>query len=283
MAETKQPAPETETPKSEPTTTGAHDEVPADMPKPSLEADELPRPPKLKNGRKGLKVVITVVVALVLAVVGWYFFIRKSPAPAQPAANNNGSNERTADDNDDVPEAQLSETYTNSPYRMTLKYPKTWEVAEQDDGSVIINSPDFSYKTSKGETKNGNFRVYIRKGATVADSEVIAKGVAIQPSEKLTYSNPTADQRKETNLSFFGLDDANNFAFMLITSNFDLKKGDTLGPNFGKETDTFIISGGYSESSMQPGMATNQIPVNGFQDTNAYKQAVQIIQSLQIT
>ncbi len=283
MADTKQPAPETEAPKNEPAPTGAHDEVPDDMPKPSLESDDLPRPPKLKNGRKGLKIAIIVVVFLVLAVVGWYFFLRKSPAPAQPAANKSGSNEQPANDNDDVPEAQLSETYTNNPYRITLKYPKTWQVDEQDDGSVIINSPDFSYKASKGEAKNGNFRVYIRKGATVADSEVIAKGVAIQPSEKLTYTNPAADQRKETNLSFFGLDDANNFAFMLITSNFDLKKGDTLGPNFGKETDTFIISGGYSESSMQSGMATNQIPVNGFQDTNAYKQAVQIIQSLQIT
>jgi len=282
MPDTKQKSTLDETPKQEPTTTGAQDEVPTDMPSPTLESDLLPNAPRLKTGRNVRLVIIIVVVLIIAASAGWFLFARKTTPPGQPSSNNSPATEPVSN-KDDVPEAQLTETYTNSPYRLTLKYPKTWQVTDQDDGSILAQSPDFSYKTVDAKSKTGNFRVYIRKGATTADSEIIAKGVAIQPSEKLTYTNPTASQRKETNLSFFGIDDTDNFAFVMITSNFDLKKGDTLGPNFGKETDSFIISGGYSESSMQTGMATNRVPTAGFQDTNAYKQAIQIIQSLEIT
>jgi hypothetical protein len=147
---------------------------------------------------------------------------------------------------------------------------------------MLVQSQAFTYKTADGQSKNGNFRVYISKPATTDDSAVIAKGVANQPSTKLVYAKPTPAQRTETNLSTFGLDSDNNFAFLLITGNFALQKGDTLGPNFGKEIETIVIGGGYSEPGLTPGMGTNAVPFSGFQNTNAYKQAIAIIESFEI-
>src|SRR5205085_11593103 len=140
---------------------------------------------------------------LILAAAGaagWFFFIRPDEKPnSQTAAT--PTTEVSGDVTSDVPEATNTESFTSSPYRVTLGYPKTWTVTENNDNSLLIQSKGFSYKTADGQTKNGNFRVYIRKGGQKSDSDIIAKGVAIQASTKLTYTKPTAAQRKETNLS----------------------------------------------------------------------------------
>lgn len=253
-----------------------------DMPPPPVLDDELPpQPPKLKKSPKGLVVVLVVIAVLTLAgIAGWLLFGRDSgttnPPTNQPTQNNTTTN------TDDVPEAVNSETFTSSPYRITFQYPKTWKVTENNDNSLLVESQAFTYKMNNGQTKNGNFRVYVTKPASNDDSAIIAKGVANQASTKLVYTKPTPAQRTETNLSTFGLDSENNFVFLLITGNFTLQKGDTLGPNFGKEIETIVIGGGYSEPGLQPGMATNVVPLSGFQETNAYKQAIAIIQSFEI-
>lgn len=270
------PTPETKT------AVTADDSVSPDVPAPTLEDEKLPEPPKLKKrSPKGLIVVL--VVALVLAVAGaagWYFFLREEPT--QPAQQSQNSSQPAQNTTDDVPEATNSESFTSSPYRITFQYPKTWTVTENNDNTVLVQSQEFTYKTADGQSKKGNFRVYISKPAAAADSALIAKGVANQASTKLAYDKPTAAQRQETNLSTFGLDNENNFAFLLITGNFTLQKGDTLGPNFGKEIETILIGGGYSEPGLEHGMATNTVPVDGFQDSNAYQQAIAIIKSFEI-
>ena len=50
----------------------------------------------------------------------------------------------------------------------------------------------------------------------------------------------------------------------------------------GLSPETIVIGGGFSEPALEPGMATNPVPVDGFQSTNAYKQAIGIIESFEI-
>lgn len=264
---------ETETP-NQPITPGS--EVPETV---NLADEAVPQPPKLKKSPKGLIIVLVIVLVLAAAgVVGWLFLGNNSdPAPQpEPAPQVNQT------PTDDVPEAQNTETFTSDVYRITFGYPKTWTVTEEDDNGLLIQSQEFTYKNISGEDTNGNFRVYIRKPSTTANSEIIAKGVAITASQKLKYTNPAADQRAETNLTNFGKDANNNFSFTLITSNFDLQAGATLGPNFALEADAFLIGGGYSQSNLTPGLATVEVPTDNYSSTNAYKQALAIIASLQI-
>lgn len=259
------------------------DDIPdSEMPPPPVLDDETPpKPPQLKKSpKKGLLVVLIVIVVLGIAgATGWFFFMRNND---QPSSQANKPAAETPAATDDVPEATNTETFTSSPYRITFQYPKTWTVTEDNDNSFVVQSQEFTYKLAAGGTKKGYFRIYVSKPADAADSAIIAKGVAIQPSTKLVYTKPTPAQRTETNLSVFGQDTENNFAFLLITGNFALQKGDTLGPNFGKEIETILIGGGYSDPSLTQGMAMNPVPVNGAQDTNAYKQAIAIIQSFEI-
>lgn len=279
--------PEENNPPTPPTPVTHDGKMPEDIPDsempppPTLEDETMPKPPKLKKSPKGLVVVLVVFGVLIVAgALGWFFFMRDTSPPAQQSTSQEAEVTEAVDD--DVPDATNTETFTSDPYRVTFMYPKTWKVTEANDNSILVESQNFNYQTVSGESKEGNFRVAIRKGATTADSDIIAKGVAIQPSEPLKYTNPAPGQRTETNLSFFGKDNVDNFSFLLITSNYTLKTGDTLGPGFGKETDAFLISGGYSESGLEPGLATNQVSVPFFHTTNAYAQANAIIQSLQI-
>ncbi len=229
------------------------------------------------------KILIVIVALVVLALIGWgltkIFHKKKSSTSTSSASQSQTSQPSTKAT--DVPEVAGTKTYNSTALGVILTYPVGWTLNETD-GGIRIESPDFNYTTTDKGSVTGNFRVYIRKGARDVDSKYIGRGVAIMPSAKLAYTAPTSTQRKETNLSFFGLDTPNQFAYFLVAGNFNLVKGDTLGPNYGKEADTFLVTGGYSAKSLTDDFATNQVTTDFFQQTNAYKQAIDILKSLQL-
>ena len=250
-----------------------------------LELPEDNTPPKPPKNRKKLLVIFLVV--LVLAGVGfgvWKLILNKKPASqtasnsqnTAPAANSSQSG------TDDIPDAKPTEAYEKGFLGLELTYPKGWTVTDTSDNGVRIESPEFSYQTLDKGKVTGYFRIYIRKGARASDAKYIGRGVAIKPSEKLAYKDPAPDQRKDTLVSSFGLDETDNFAYFMVAGNFDLKVGDTLGPTYGKEPETFIIAGGYSSKDLTDDMATNKVGTAEYDQTNAHKQALAILETLQL-
>lgn len=251
-------------------------DLPEDTTGRSQDIPPSPHDPKPKSKKPLLIVLIVLILAAVGA--GAWMFLKKDAVPKEEVTQNTEQTENTAPE---VPPAQGTKTYTNDIMRLSIDYPENWTVTEQGK-ATLIESPDFTYNTTtKGEV-TGNFRIYIRQGAQSSDSTYFGKGYAIAPSEKLTYSKPTPNQRKETFLSSFGLDTTNNFAYFLIAGNFELAKGDTLGPTYGKEPETYIIAGGYSSKDEKEGLATNLVPVDEYQESTAYKQAVDALKTIQI-
>ena len=252
-------------------------------PIPTLQPDQ-PEPHKLSVWkRKRFKLlVITAVGVTVLALgVGAWKLTSSKKSPNSTANLEPGQN--LHDSNSDVPETSDIKQYENGFLGLNLAYPATWTLTEPENKDAVrLESPEFKYQTSTGEQTTGNFRIYVRKGAREADSKYIGRGLAIKPSEKITYSQPVAGQRTETLLSSFGLDSADNFAFFLIAGNFQLNTGESLGPTYGKEAETYIIAGGYSSKDLVDDLATNPVPTDYYSQTNAYKQAVDIIKSLQL-
>lgn len=251
----------------------------------SKERPTSPHDPKKKIGK-----VILIIFAIILAAASagygsWKFFSHKP----SDATNNTGDGSESTQKNADTTPTKTSEiadvtgtkTFKSDALHLELIHPTSWTTTEAG-GGVRVESPDFDYQTTTQGIVKGNFRIYIRQGARVSDSKYIGAGVATQDSEKITYSQPTSGQRKETNLSFFGIDSPDHFAYMFVAGNYSLKKGDTLGPNYGKETDTYIVMGGYSVKSLTDDFATNKIALETFKQSNAYKQALDIIKSLKL-
>jgi hypothetical protein len=241
---------------------------------------------KKKYGRGRLKKTIIWIGALI-AVAGigyeaYRVFTKKSkPLPVTPVAVQQPPTSIESVPKD-VPDAGTEKEFTSAALNVKLKYPDTWKVTETSDAGIRLESPQFSFITNEEGSVAGVFRIYIRKGARESDSKYIGRGYAISPSEKLTYTNPGNDQRKETLITKFGLDEPTNFAYFFIAGNFQLNKGDTLGPTYGKEADTFIIAGGYASSQKAGDMGFYTVAPDLPATSNAYKQAVGIIASLQL-
>lgn len=236
--------------------------------------------------RVGKKLLIGICALVVLAGLGYVGkkLINSSGDQTKTTSTSkqqSGTN-NTSGKPSDVPNNPATKTFKSDVLGLELTYPTSWTVSETTDNGLRVESPEFSYQTTDKGDVAGNFRVYIRKGTRPADSKYIGRGVAIQPSEKLTYIQPTSTQRKDTNLSLFGLDTTDQFAYFLVAGNFQLKKGDTLGPGYGKEPETYIVVGGYSSNALTDDLATNKVPLDSFAQKNAYKQAIEVIKSLKL-
>lgn len=236
-----------------------------------------------KSNRSKKPLIIALAVIVVVAIGGFALkkFLFKSDKPT-PASSSNQTPQSAAPTNkDDVPDAELTETYESTALSVSFKYPKTWKVSEADKG-VRIDSPAFNFPSAGQGNVDGLFRIYIRQGARDKDGVYIGDGLAIKPSEKLTYTDPALGQRTDTLLSSFGSNSTDIFTFFLIAGNFQLQKGDTLGPDYGKEPDTYIIAGGYTIPTATDDLGMTSVETDYYATTNAYKQAHAIIASLQL-
>lgn len=230
-------------------------------------------------------IIVIAIIALGGIAFGVYKFVWNKDTPASSNTSQDTTPETTTQTSSgptDVPTVSETKTFEGNFPRSELTYPANWTAMETADRGIRVESPEFSYTLVDGTETTGHFRIYIRQGAREIDSKYIGRGVASLPSEILTYVEPAPGQRTETNLSFFGLDTDDHFAFFFIAGNFTLQKGDTLGPSYGREAETYIISGGYSAKTLADDLATHPVPLEYFNQTSAYAQALDILKSLKL-
>lgn len=255
-------------------------ELPGD---PQKNSSYTPRPKRFPA--KKLLAAAGAILALAAIGFGIYKILLQDSRPAISNPEDASSVESPVSQADsalnDVPDTAEMKTFKADFPRLEATHPSNWTVTENERG-VRFESPEFRYELLNGTSTVGNFRIYIRQGARDIDSKYIGRGVASLPSEVLTYTGPAPGQREQTNLSFFGLDSDDHFAFFFIAGNFSLQKGDTLGPTYGKEAETYIVSGGYSEKALADDLAANPVSLEKFNQTNAYKQALEIVKSLKL-
>jgi len=241
-----------------------------------------PRPAKPdRNFPKILIVIFVVIVLLAAAGLAVWKLVLNKPKTAPPSSASTAQVTPKVKVGDDIANEALTETYNSTPLSISFKYPKSWKVSEAN-GGIRVESPTFNYLPAEAASLDGNFRIYIRQGSRTQDGKYIGRGQAIKASEKLTYTQPAVGQRVDTWLSSFGYDSQKIFSFFLIAGNFELKQGDTLGPDYGKEPDAYIVAGGYSGPNATDDLAMNSVSLDYYATTNAYKQALQIIASLQL-
>lgn len=282
--EPKQEEPPAQDVKSEDKQLQADKFDPGNLEMPDEETPPTPAKPNTKHNW-GKLVRNTLVVVLILAGLGAaafagynYFLKDKGGQDDAPQTAENAPAEQS---DSGTQTSELSETYDSALLRLSFMYPSDWTVNEADRG-ITVQSPTFTYTNSDGEEIEGGFKVYIRKGTRSVDGNYLGKGTALKESEQITYTEPVEGQRDKTYLSVFGLDEPNNFAYFLIQGNIKLDKGDTLGPDFAKEPDAYLIFGGYTSKERQDDLATNTLPLDSYDQTAQYQTAVEIIKSLQL-
>lgn len=234
--------------------------------------------------KKLLLISASLLIIGIMGVLGWqYISSRNSPTSSEnvPGAATTNSPE-PAPEATDVPLVTETKTFKSDHPRVEFTYPSSWSVESTPDAGVLVKSPDFSIRLIGEGEKIGHFRIYIRQGARSIDSPYIGSGVAVSPSEALVYTQPAPGQRAETNLTHFGYDTTDHFAYFFIAGNYSLQAGETLGPDYGKEAETYIIAGGYSSADLTDDLAMQRVPLDYYSTTNAYQQALDIIKSLKV-
>jgi hypothetical protein len=245
------------------------------------QTSSMPPPKKQKRRGKILKTFVIWLIALsaiaAIATAGIIYFLDKESS--EPASQTQTQPEEQSAEESVA--SELSETYDSTLLRLSFMHPSDWTVNEVDRG-ITVSSPQFEYATDDGETVNGSFKVYIRKGARSVDGNYLGKGFAVKPSEEISYSSPEPGQREDTYLSAFGLDEPDNFAYFILQGNIKLDEGDTLGPDFAKEPDAYLIFGGYTSEEREDDLSTNTLSLDDYDQTSQYLTAVEILKSLQL-
>lgn len=238
--------------------------------------------PKSMIIRRLFFLLLAIALIVVVLIAAWKLIPAKNSGP-KPVQNQQNQAQSTSADPVSLAlgDTHLTQIYKSDALSLEFNYPQGWKVSEQDN-SIIVKSPSFDLQDKTGASSPTYFKVYIKKGATDAEGKYLGRGYAIAPSEKLVYTNPAPGQRKTSYLTDFGLDNPDNFAYLVVEGNFNLAKGDTLGPKFASEPDSFLLTGGFATDQQKDGLETVQLPMDSYKQNLAYKTGVQIIQSLQL-
>lgn len=238
------------------------------------------RPPKSLIVRRLIMLLLALLLIGGIGVGAWKLI------PSKDDASKSSSGQKPDQQSQDQSAAgstdnSLSQTYTSDFLRLNFNYPGSWKVTE-DNNAITVKSSKVNYMLSDGSETEGYFKIYIKKGASDSDGNYLGKGYAIAPSEKISYSQPAPGQRKETYLTNFGLDTPDNFSYFIMQGNFNLKKGDTLGPKFASEPDSFLVAGGFATDQDKDGLATQILSADSFAQNQVYLTALEIVKSLQL-
>jgi hypothetical protein len=243
--------------------------------------------PPVHAGHAPKSVIVRRLIMLLLGIIlvgGGVAAAWKLIPSKKDDSQNNQSQQPPAEEpqtNQGIGDTALSETYKSDFLRLEFKYPGSWKVSEENS-ALTVKSPNFDFQDKTGMQTNGYFKVYIKRGTSDNDGKYLGNGYAVKPSEKFTYSEPATGQRTDTFLTDFGLETPDNFAYFVVQGNFNLKKGDTLGPKFANEPDSFLIAGGFAGGEQKDGLATQLLPLDSYKQDKAYITALEIVKTLQL-
>lgn len=263
-----------------------NEELPVSVNIPKDVSQEQIPPVRPKVSKRKILIRISFIILGLIVVAGLVFaiwkFVGKNDSQSQAGrTETTAETEKTSNEPEELTDTDLSQTYKSDFLLLEFKHPVAWKVTEGSN-FILVKSPNFNLQDKAGAQTNAHFKIYIKKGASPVDGSYLGKGYAVAASEKIKYTEPATGQRPETNLTNFGLETPDNFAYFVVQGNFELMQGDTLGPKFAAEPDSFLIAGGFGADDQTDGLATKILSANTFSENSAYKIGVEIIKSLKL-
>jgi hypothetical protein len=236
-----------------------------------------------KKPKKKLAIIAAIVAVLVLAGGGAaaYMLTHKDKTPAKAATNHTATTPKQPVLPAGVQKVGDKYTFKSTKLNVGVSFPTTWSIRESNDRQeVVLTSPSSPYVKKDGTSAQNVFTVKLRHGIIPdAIKTTVQNGVAVADSEVIAYAQPITDQRQYTNLSYIG-PDANNFSFTLVTGYTAYKAGQTVGGGIDLSGETYMFVGGYGADAGDA-LQFESVPKADY-NTAVFKQAVQIIESLQL-
>lgn len=235
---------------------------------------------KRKNKRNAL-IGLTL---LLLGVVGfgvYQFVLNKPLEKSTPASEQPATQTQAAEPSDTV------ETYTSEELGISFEHLSTWVIDDTTEGLVTISSPLVKLTGSDGQEVDGKVVVsFMGAGSEVPVYENTQGLAALLDSEKITYDEPTPNQREQTYISFGGLTPAGINA-VFVTGNSGYKKGQMIPEADVKKVEPIISVMFYQcpDTVCDPadGASELAIEVESWAENQATVAALALLKSLKVT
>lgn len=154
-----------------------------------------------KEKKKWPKVLFSTIVVLAVIAGGtafafWY-------GNHQAAKNSTSQKVVTVPKTTSATDAVASlKDFNSMNFGVNFKYPEDWKVVDGEQ-QIIATSPEVSLMSTSGQTIPGQVTIsFSQKGFNTLPNFTSDNAAAVLDSEKITYSQPSNQQRAETYLSF---------------------------------------------------------------------------------
>lgn len=175
---------------------------------------------------KRIALIVIIVLFTLFAAVGVYLVaFRQSPqetSQPQPAQAPAQDQQQPVQ----APITQATENFSSSRLFLSFDYPADWTAQEEQSGkSVKVTSNQLALPGATSQTQ-GIVQMTIRASGSELPEFDSGNAVAVLPSEKISYSNPSPAQRGDTYLSYlaFAGSSAGLINGIYITGDFGYKQ-----------------------------------------------------------
>lgn len=237
---------------------------------------------KRRTRKKWLFVLL--IFILVTAAAAGYFFIYEpssSPAPVNPTSS---SDEKVSEA---TPAEVEVKTYTSDGLNISFEYPSNWILNDTTQGIVTVTSPMMELNDISGEEVEAQAVItFMSTGSEVPVFNEVTSMIATLDSKRITYEEPTRNQREQTYLSFAGLT-VSGLDAVFITGNSGYQKNQAIQESDIKKIEP-IISVMFNKCSADACSDSNQtkssiaIQPSEWEQRATLRTAQQILQSLKV-
>ena len=157
--------------------------------------------PKVKGGRS-LGLIVAFIIFLI-AVAGGLTILALSRHTKTPVKAKT-STQSTANTNLPVaaPQQQIATTsYTTTNYNASFNYPSSWTVSDSGSAPLTVTSPALQLRSANGSNVLGQIVLSLSSKGTLP-TQFGAQSVAVLPSQKISYTQPSPNQAAQSYISF---------------------------------------------------------------------------------
>lgn len=196
-----------------------------------------------------LKVLAVLVLLAVLAAVIYWFLTRPKATTGTHTSTTSQSQQKTTQQTPAQSSSgglidAATKQYSSPNFNLSVTYPADWTVTDiASTNRLIIASPALPLKDPSGRVQSAQIALTIQHRQDKISQFAAGDATSVFESQKITYVNPTPDQRAQTYVSFLRYASTQSVSALdalYVTGDNGYQKGQTIPQSDVTQTDPLV-------------------------------------------